>query len=150
MTAGRCSSSRTTSTAGSSTTSPRPAHRNRTCPTPCLRSIPTGEPFYGPRVPTFAIGPFVRPGAVDSTVYDHTSIIATILRRFVGEFPAELGPRPALANHVGHLLELDQPRPAPTITRPGLPDMIRGFRDLRPDPDGFHAGMRALAQPPRR
>ena len=119
-------------------------------PDPVPPIHPDGEPFYGPRVPTFAIGPFVRPGAVDSTVYDHTSIIATILRRFVGEFPAELGPRPALANHVGRLLELDQPRPAPTITRPGLPDMIRGFRDLRPDPDGFHAGMRALAQPPRR
>lgn len=119
-------------------------------PEPVPPIHPDGEVFYGPRVPTFAIGPFVRPGSVDSTVYDHTSVIATILRRFVGEFPAELGPRPALANHLGHVIELDSPRPTSPIGAPRLPRTINGFRDLRPDPDDFHAGMRALAQPPRR
>jgi phospholipase C len=91
----------------------------------------------------------VRPGSVDHTVYDHTSIIATILRRFVGEFPAELGPRPALVNHLGHVLELDEPQSSPTVGAVPMPREIRGVRDMRPEPGDFHAAMRSLALPRR-
>jgi phospholipase C len=110
---------------------------------------PDGEPFYGPRVPTFAIGPFVRAGSVDSTIYDHTSLIATILRRFVNAFPPELGPRPALANHLGHVLTLAAPRPAKPAARIAVPQKLHGFRKVRREADDFQAGMRALAQPRR-
>jgi phospholipase C/pimeloyl-ACP methyl ester carboxylesterase len=108
---------------------------------------PEGEPFYGPRVPTFVVSPFAGAGTVDSTVFDHTSIIRTILDRFVGEIPAELGLRVAGANNVARVLALDEPR------RPGRLDarhpqaVQRRFRDTRRDPHDFHAGMRALAQP---
>jgi phospholipase C len=118
-------------------------------PDPVPLVHPAGPTLYGPRVPTFAIGAFVRPGSVDHTLYDHTSIIATILRRFVGEFPAELGPRPALANHLGHVLELDEPQPSPTVGAVPMPQEIRGVRNMRPGPDDFHAAMRSLAQPHR-
>jgi phospholipase C len=124
-----------------------PGTRRSEHPDPVPLVHPQGETFYGPRVPAFAIGPFVRPGSVDHTVYDHTSIIATILRRFVGEFPVELGPRPALANHLGHVLTLDEPRQSSAVGPVEMPKEIRGFRDLRPDPDGFHAAMRSLALP---
>ena len=84
----------------------------------------------------------MRPASVDRTVYDHTSILATILRRFVGEFSAELGPRPALSNHLGHVLELDTPQQSSTVGAVPMPQEIRGVRNMRPDPDDFHAAMR--------
>jgi phospholipase C len=126
-----------------------PGTRDSELPDPVPLVHPEGETFLGPRVPTLAIGPFVRPGSVDHTVYDHTSIIATILRRFVGEFPAELGPRPALANHLGHVLTLDEPRPTEPIGPVPLPSELGGYRDLRPDRRSFHAAMRSLALPLR-
>ena len=42
---------------------------------PQLRSL-------GPRVPAFVVSPWVGAGSVSSTIYDHTSIIKTILARF--------------------------------------------------------------------
>ncbi|HET6834428.1 MAG TPA: alkaline phosphatase family protein [Acidimicrobiales bacterium] len=108
---------------------------------------PEGEPFYGPRVATFVVSPFAGAGTVDSTVFDHTSIIRTILDRFVGEVPAELGPRVAGANDVASVLALDEPRrPGRLDARPPQP-VRRRFRETRRDPHDFHAGMRALAQP---
>jgi phospholipase C len=124
-----------------------PGTRKSEHPDPVPPIHPEGKPFYGPRVPAFAIGPFVRPGSVDHTVYDHTAIIATILRRFVGEFPAELGPRPALANHLGHVLTLDEPQLTSMVGPVRMPTEIRGVRNLRPDADDFHAAMRSLALP---
>jgi phospholipase C len=39
---------------------------------------PGGYTRYGPRVPAVVVSPHSRPGAVVGTVYDHTSILATI------------------------------------------------------------------------
>ncbi|HEY6793097.1 MAG TPA: alkaline phosphatase family protein [Kineosporiaceae bacterium] len=39
---------------------------------------PGGYTVYGPRVPAVIVSAYSRPGAVVSTVYDHTSILATI------------------------------------------------------------------------
>ena len=37
---------------------------------------------YGVRVPALIVSPWVEPGSVSHTVFDHTSIIKTILLRF--------------------------------------------------------------------
>ena len=58
---------------------------------------------YGVRVPAFVVSPFTPRGSVSNTVYDHTSIIKTILLRFCqknGQIP-NMGARVANANHLG-------------------------------------------------
>lgn len=69
---------------------------------------------YGVRVPALIISPWVIPGSVSHTDFDHTSIIKTILLRFCrepdGSIP-NMGSRVANANHLGDLLVLPKPRP---------------------------------------
>jgi phospholipase C len=86
---------------------------------------------YGVRVPAIIVSPWVEPRTVSSTLFDHTSIIKTILLRFcpqalhdpqwakgrrgrpgVGR-PRYPGVRVAQANHLGELLTRTTPRPAP-------------------------------------
>ena len=50
---------------------------------------------YGVRVPALVVSPWVARGSVSHTLFDHTSIIKTILLRFCGE--ADLEARPWLA-----------------------------------------------------
>ncbi len=49
-------------------------------------SLPPGEPGaydrYGPRVPAVVVSPYSRPGGVSNVVCDHTSILATIERKW--------------------------------------------------------------------
>jgi phospholipase C len=86
---------------------------------------------YGVRVPAMIVSPWVPPRIVSKTVFDHTSIIKSILLRFcAGDLerrdrrerlstwlksghPRYMGTRVANANDVGELLTNDQPRPAP-------------------------------------
>jgi phospholipase C len=84
---------------------------------------------YGVRVPAIIVSPWVEPRTVSHAVFDHTSIIKTILARFcpqvLRETPraatarARLGPqypgrRVAQASHLGELLTRSTPRPAPS------------------------------------
>jgi phospholipase C len=70
---------------------------------------------YGPRVPALVVSPWVGQRQVSHTIFDHTSIIKTILKRFAakpdGTIP-NMGARVAAANHLGELLTEAQPRPA--------------------------------------
>ena len=88
---------------------------------------------YGIRVPALVVSPWVARGSVSNTLFDHTSIIKTILLRFCGEadladhgshlprvlawldsgHPHYMGKRTALANQLGELLTEPTPRPAP-------------------------------------
>jgi phospholipase C len=98
-------------------------------------SAPDDDPSefgrYGVRVPAMIVSPWVERRSVCSTVFDHTSIIKTILARFCpgaaddqsslgrasgrsGARPRHLGTRVARARHLGELLSLDSPRPAPS------------------------------------
>ena len=56
--------------------------------------LPRGDRGPGTRVPTIVLSPFAKKGLVDHTVYDTTSILATIEHRW-GLPP--LGPRDASA-----------------------------------------------------
>ena len=93
---------------------------------------------YGVRVPALAVSPWIEPGSVSSTAFDHTSIAKTILRRFCpdaliehkphhGLFarasairrPHYLGTRVAQAHDLGELLTRSAPTAGPG---PGLAD----------------------------
>ena len=108
------------------------------------RPPPTGVPplrgggiTLGPRVPAFFISPLVERGA-DGAVFfgrgdqgrffDHTSIGATILRRFFRFGPPNVSPRLDAARDLREVLTLDQPRPRSNF------DVVRQFK--RPDPPG--------------
>lgn len=69
----------------------------------------TGFTFtqYGVRVPAVVISPLIPKGTVDHTIYDHSSVPAT-LERLLGMHP--LTQRDAAANDVRHLLTLSSPR----------------------------------------
>ena len=69
----------------------------------------------GPRVPAIVVSPWVGKRAVAKTVFDHTSIIKTILARFCrdknGTVP-DMGARVRAADHLGGLLTETTARPA--------------------------------------
>ncbi|HZP87465.1 MAG TPA: alkaline phosphatase family protein [Burkholderiales bacterium] len=72
---------------------------------------------YGVRVPAFFIGPYVDGGVCHHSVFDHTSLIKTILLRFCardGAIP-DMGKRVAAARHVGEVLARAAPRAAPPL-----------------------------------
>jgi len=68
---------------------------------------------YGVRVPAIVVSPFVEKASVEhETIFDHTSIIKTILARFCrldGAIP-DMGRRVSAANHLGGLLTRSIPR----------------------------------------
>jgi phospholipase C len=87
---------------------------------------------YGIRVPALVVSPWVGRGVVSNTLFDHTSVIKTILTRFCGaddlERPSRLGAlrgwlqqghphyigkRTAIANDLGGLLTEPAARQAP-------------------------------------
>jgi phospholipase C len=71
---------------------------------------------YGVRVPALLVSPWVPQGGVVTNLFDHTSIIKTILLRFCrradGSIP-NMGKRVMAANHLGYALTEPTPRPAP-------------------------------------
>jgi phospholipase C len=83
------------------------------------RIHPQGADYLGVRVPALVISPLVSAGRVCSDVFDHTSIIKTILLRHRSRFDAHVftafGPRVNQAAHLGQVLDLDAPR----TDRPG-------------------------------
>jgi len=76
---------------------------------------------YGVRVPAFIVSPWVQRGFVANDTYDHTSLIATVLRRFCATPIPGMGARADNALDVGSLLSLDVPHPpasAPAVSPP--------------------------------
>lgn len=73
---------------------------------------------YGVRVPALVVSPWVGRGSVSHTVFDHTSIIKTVLLRFCqqrdGRIP-DMGARVTAANHLGSLLTETTARPPTSV-----------------------------------
>jgi phospholipase C len=94
-------------------------------PTPAAKDDRRAFRSYGPRVPALVISPWIPRATVSSEVYDHTSIIKTILLRFCrkpdGSIP-DMGARVANANHLGGLLTLGRARPK--LKPPALKPLI--------------------------
>lgn len=69
---------------------------------------PDGPTHLGVRVPTFIVSPLVQPGSVSHAVFDHTSLIKTILVRHRKQFQRNIfelfGKRVAQINHLGEAL----------------------------------------------
>ena len=87
---------------------------------------------YGVRVPAIVVSPWVERGKVSHKVFDHTSIIKTILLRFCrrpdGTIP-DMGRRVTNAEHLGTLLTLDVPRdPTPIEAYQHLIDRVAQWR----------------------
>jgi phospholipase C len=64
----------------------------------------------GGRIPTMVVSPWVEPGSVfgsdtDNFFFDHTSILKTIVRRFLPNDPPYMGARFAAANDLSSILE---------------------------------------------
>ena len=74
---------------------------------------------YGVRVPALIVSPWVGRGSVSHMVFDHTSIIKTVLLRFCqrrdGRIP-DMGARVTAANHIGSLLTEATARPPTAST----------------------------------
>jgi phospholipase C len=68
------------------------------------RVHPNGPAMLGVRVPAFIVSPRATPGATIDRIFDHTSIIKTIISRFLPGQERSLGPRVAQAAHLGGAL----------------------------------------------
>ena len=92
-------------------------------PPPAPDDIPQMRKSYGVRVPAFVVCPYVEPSAVSEYLFDHTSIIRTVLERFcpAGDTIPYMGTRASAANHLGSLLTAAEPRdPVPVPDHPVL------------------------------
>lgn len=79
----------------------------------------------GIRVPAVVISPYVEPGVIDHTVYDHTSVLAMARKLFLGDGWAGtyLTERDHQANTFEHLLTRETPR----SDMPEFPEPDRSF-----------------------
>lgn len=94
--------------------------------------------LHGVRVPAIVVSPLIPAGVVDSTVYDHSSVLATVEGLF-GMSP--LTDRDQAANDVRGLLTLTTPRtdcpttlpgPVAAAQRPRLSEEAQAVDDQRP------------------
>jgi phospholipase C len=110
----------------------------------------------GVRVPTVVVSPWIPAGTVDHTVYDHSSVLATVEKLCHTPPLLPLTQRDANANDLVHLLSLASPRtdlaPLPLLTPPlvaATPVMTperRAALDLEPLPrSGNLIGFLAVA-----
>ena len=101
----------------------------------------TGKPidFYGMRVPALVISPWVREGQVSKVQYDHTSILKTIIARFLSENPPNMGARVAHASDLGSILSRETPRSSigsmPTMLLRPDRRYLASSRQILPDDD---------------
>jgi phospholipase C len=119
-------------------------------PPPAAKDDSAAFRSYGPRVPALVVSPFIPRGSVSSEIYDHTSLIKTILLRFCrkadGSIP-NLGARVANANHLGGLLTLGTARPSPKA--PSLKPLITLNAQWHGDELADKLLTQARGQPPR-
>jgi phospholipase C len=92
-------------------------------PPPAPDDVPRMRESYGVRVPAFVVCPYVEPSSVSDRLFDHTSIIRTVLKRFcpAGHTIPHMGIRTDTANHLGAVLTAAAPRnPVPVPDHPML------------------------------
>ena len=86
------------------------------------KAIPvSGINRYGVRVPAFIVSPWVDRGKVTDIVFDHTSILKTIARRFLSAKPPDMGERMAAAEDLSKVLQSTVRKDKPSIPVPAAP-----------------------------
>ncbi len=121
---------------------------------------PDGPSFMGVRVPAFLVSSYVSPHSVSHAVFDHTSILKSILVHNRRKIPRDafslFSERVKKAEHIGVALDLDVPGDVPPA-----PDNLYGsetgvvssgrnsnYRPGQPlDIDDFHEVLRTLFMP---
>jgi phospholipase C len=95
---------------------------------------------YGVRVPSMVVSPYVEARSVSSSVYDHTSLIKTILTRFCrdGDKVPSMGARVDAAQHLGGLLTATTARPPVRV--PSLASPLAPAQTLRAATEGGGEG----------
>ncbi len=121
------------------------------------RVHPQGADHLGVRVPAFLVSPWVNSATTDKTLFDHTSIVRTILDQFVPpNFPADqaFGARAAGANsflaNLRQNVRSDKPVPPdiPDTAFPPLQVQLHEPATAHPlERDDFHVGIRLLGIP---
>lgn len=132
-----------------------PPHGLEADPSPPVPKIhDDGTDFYGPRVPAMLISPWVERRTVTSQIYDHTSVLKTILVNFIGPEAATqelLGKRVDVANNLLAELAETQRSDVPDCPDP-LPECVTQTDSLAGRPierDSFHLGMRLFPFGPK-
>jgi phospholipase C len=130
-------------------------------PPPAAARVSADLPItaYGVRVPAIVVSPWVRQGGVfghdagpgghpSALLFDHTSILKTIVRRFLGAHPPFMGDRFATASDLSAVM-LNQPR-QPQF-RPFIPYTFQFAASnlMLAVPPGNHAPGTALVQSAR-
>ncbi len=111
------------------------------------RVHPEGPSMLGVRVPAFVISPRADPGQVLTRVYDHTSIIKSIIARFTPGNEHRLSRRVETAAHLGGAVPRTEPRvdalplQVPSAAPPSEREIL--------DPLSFHDDMTSLGNPMR-
>ncbi len=113
----------------------------------------SGTHRLGVRVPALVVSPWLEKGGVDHGTYDHTSIIKTVLTRFLPDSCPWMGPRVAWAPDLGKLFSRSRPREDfPLLKRPSRP-RLRDSSAIPPTPVGrpgqpvhFHTFMRRFRE----
>jgi phospholipase C len=122
-----------------------------------LTSVHPSTSRYGPRVPAFVVSPRVPIHSTSHQIYDHASIIRTILQRFAPDEIEFMPERVRGARHLGEVLQMtartniDQP-PTINVTRERLRANVPGLNLPRPEPidrEDAHASMSTLGTPRR-
>lgn len=94
--------------------------------------IEGGPTWLGVRVPTFVVSPYVSAHAKSRTIFDHTSILKTILihnrENLSNDVLLSFGDRVNQANDLSMVLDLDTPRQAPVPFVRRVPDRDDGNR----------------------
>jgi len=105
--------------------------------------------YLGMRVPTFVVSPQVKPKCAEHTVYDHTSILKTIIARFLWPNPPYMGLRVSQAQDLGPLLT-ESPRqdipqaPDVSLSEVSSKDWTIGVPKQIDRSDDFHYILRGI------
>lgn len=84
--------------------------------------------LLGPRVPAVLISPWINPGTVDHTIYDHASIPATVRKLF--QIPGALTPRDEHTNTFEGILNRNKPRKRPPrLDEPFVDESVRSLAE---------------------
>ena len=91
---------------------------------PPLGAAVSGIERLGVRVPAIVVSPWVERGFASDEVFDHTSIIKTISRRFLSARPPDLGARVTQAKDLAVLMRASRREDTPEVPSPSAPAFV--------------------------